>query len=194
LLVPVVLALFAFPGTAHAHTTIKGLGEFANGIVHPLTTPAHVLILLGLGLLAGQHPPLNLKPLMLVFAPLLAIALALTTTGLVQSVYPPILICLALGLGALVALAVPVPPLASRTLFALAALAIGFDSAVESNSTAAVVKTLLGTWLIVVFVVCDLAYYVSLGAGKKWIAVGIRVIGSWIIAISLLVLAFSLRK
>jgi hypothetical protein len=73
-------------------------------------------------------------------------------------------------------------------------MAIGLDSAVESNSTASAVKTLLGNWIILVVMVCDVAIYVSLGGEAKWLKVALRIAGSWIIAISLLVLAFSIRR
>ena len=40
------------------------------------------------------------------------------------------------------------------------------------------------------------AYYISMAAetGKLWLRIGIRVAGSWIVAITLLILAFALRK
>ena len=33
-----------------AHTTFPGLGEYGSGFLHPFTTPAHLLVLLALGL------------------------------------------------------------------------------------------------------------------------------------------------
>ena len=193
-LLPAFLFLFAFPANAHAHTTIKGVGELVSGLVHPLTTPTHLLILLGLGLLVGQQTPLNLKTPMQVFMPLSAAALLLTMTGAITGVYQPVLVCLALGVASLVALEQKVPSLVLRLLFAAAAIAIGFDSAPEAASLTADLKTILGTWISLIFVLCDLAIYVSYCSSKKWLMVGVRIIGSWIIAISLLVLAFSLKK
>ena len=55
-------------------------------------------------------------------------------------------------------------------------------------------KTLLGTWIMVVFLVFDIAYYTSLATRNQWPRVAIRIVGSWIISISLLVLAFSLSQ
>ena len=191
----VVLAVLVFlPASAHAHTAIKGLGEVINGLIHPVLTPSHVLILLGLGLLAGQQVPRNLKTPMLVFLPLSAAALLLTMTGLVTTVYPPILICIALAAGAVVALEASLPRLVSMALFAAAAIAIGFDSAVETGSAVAQLKTLLGTWISLGLLVFDIAFYVSFLTKPKWQKIGVRVVGSWLIAISLLVLAFSLRR
>lgn len=193
-LLPVLLVLFAGPATALAHTQVEGVPDVLNGLLHPLGTPSHLLILLGLGLLAGQQSPLNLKTPLLAFLPLSAAALLLTITGAITSVYPPVLIGLALCAGALVALEAPLPRLACMALFAAAALALGFDSAVETGSRAAVLQRLFGTWLSLSLVVFNLAYYVSLWAKAKWQKVGIRVLGSWLIAISFLVLAFSLRR
>ena len=53
-----------------------------------------------------------------------------------------------------------------------------------------------GTWLALLLILLNVSHYVSLAAekNKQWLHIAIRVAGSWILAISLLVLAFSLRK
>ena len=43
-------------------------------------------------------------------------------------------------------------------LSAAAAFAIGFDSAPEPSSTGVLIKTLLGTWVMVMFLIFDVAY------------------------------------
>ena len=91
-----------------------------------------------------------------------------------------------------VALEKPLSPWACRTLSAAAAFAIGFDSAPEPSSAGGLLKTLLGTWVMVIFLVFDIAYYTSLAMRGSWSRVGVRVLGSWIIAISLMVLALLL--
>ena len=193
-LLSALVLFFAVPATAHAHTQVEGVGDVLNGLLHPLTTPSHLLILLGLGLLAGQRAPLNLKTPMMTFLPLAAIALLLTMTGAVKTVYPPVLIAIALIAGILVAMEARPPRLAYIALFAAAAVAIGLDSAVESGDTVAMLKRLFGTWVSLGLMVFNLAYYVSLLAKQKWQKIGVRVVGSWLIAISFLVLAFLLRR
>jgi urease accessory protein len=190
---PVVL-LLALPARAGAHTAIGGVGDFFGGVLHPLTTPTHLLVLIGLGLLVGQHSPLQLKIPLAVFIPVSALALLFTTTGGVKTVYPPILIGIALVAGVLVALGKPLPAIASGTLFALAALALGLDSAVETGTPMSIAKTLLGTWVGLILTVADSAYYLSFFTKEKWQQVGIRVAGSWITAASFLILAFALRR
>ena len=178
---PVAL-LLALPATADAHTVISGVGDYFSGVLHPLTTPEHVLVLLGLGLLLGQHSLLNLKTALTVFVP----ASALDQAGGGQGQ--------ALTTGALVALAKSPGIWVCRGLFALAALALGLDSAVESGIALVITKTLLGTWTGLILAVADVAYYASLFNQRQWQQVGLRVAGSWITAASFMILAFALRR
>ena len=179
---------------AHAHLTVEGVGEVANGALHPLMTPAHALVILSLGLLFGQQVPLKLKLPIRIFAPVSAAALLFTLSGRVTEVDQPVLIGIALVAAILVALEIKMPSWVGVILCAAAAMAIGLDSAVDTGSTVAVLKTLAGTWLSMNAAVFYLAVCASNAEDRKWARVGIRVLGSWIIAIALMVLAFSLRK
>lgn len=173
---------------------LQGANEILSGALHPLTTPVHVLILIGLALLLGQQIPLKLKQPMLVFAPLSAIALVLTTIGRGTELYQPLMIGIALCIAILVALEKKIPPTLLCSFCALAGISIGLDSGLQSDSTTVITKTLLGTWITINAVVGYLALCVSNGAEKPWARIAMRVVGSWIVAISLMVLAFSLRK
>lgn len=53
---------------------------------------------------------------------------------------------------------------------------------------------MFGTWVSLLLILMDVPFYISLGIKKKWVQIAVRVLASWIIAIALLVLAFSLRK
>ncbi len=191
---PILLVSLLLQSAAQAHLAVEGAGEIGNGALHPLLTPAHALILLGLALLIVQRVPLDLKRPMMVLAPVSAVALLLTTTGMLTSVYQPILIGIAMLIATLVALDLKVSPRIGQVVSAVAAIGIGLDSGLDKGPTLIALKTLLGTWISINLVVPYLAICVSHGADKTWARTGIRVIGSWIIAISLLVLAFSLRK
>jgi len=175
--------------------TVQGMNHFVGGALHPLTVPAHVLILLGLGLGMGQHVPLRLGLALRCFASCSALGLALTMTPWMPGVPPGVLAGIALVAGVLVALEMELPPLARGTLLAGGALAIGLDSG-QSGGVGAELSALLGTWLGLLIYLLNIAHYVSLAAErrKQWLQIGIRVAGSWIAAISLLVLAFALRK
>jgi urease accessory protein len=189
------LGFFLIPiSTAHAHLTVEGVGEVANGALHPLMTPAHVLVILSLGLLVGQQVPLDLKSPMRIFAPASAVALLLTLGGWVGEVDQPVAVEVALLAAALVALEIKIPAWVGGGLCVAAAFAIGLDSAVDTGSTTSVLKTLAGTWLSLNAAVFYIAVCASNAEDRKWARIGIRVLGSWIIAIALMVLAFSLRK
>jgi hydrogenase/urease accessory protein HupE len=190
----VIVLFLLFPAAAEAHMAIPGVGDFVNGMAHPLRTPTHLLILIAFGLWLGQRQPTDLRTPMFVFIPVSGVALLITATGKIPFVYPPLLIGIALGTAILVVLEKPVPRWVCGGLFALAALAIGLDCAVETGSAMTVAKTLLGTWFSLVVVLFNLGAYLSLAMKRKWMRIGIRVMGSWITAITFLTLAFYLKK
>jgi urease accessory protein len=188
--------LLAMPAHAQAHMTAPGMGDFISGLLHPWMTPTHVLILLSLGLWLGQHLPLRVGLPLKVFIPGAALGLALSTVHWFTFVPPPVLVAISLVAGTVVALKARLSGPSAAVLLAVAALAIGLDSGVETGTGFTVFKTLLGTWVSLGIGLLNLGYYVSLASDrkKKWISIGIRVAGSWIVAISLLMLAFALRK
>jgi urease accessory protein len=192
---PAPLLLLACAAQAQAHTA-AGMNRFTGGALHPLTMPLHVLILLGLGLLLGQHAPLRMARPLCVFAPAVALALALTPTGWVSAVHPAVLAGIALASGIVVAVGRRIPSAASASLLAAGAFAMGLDSMVESGGPGDTAAALAGSWCALVLALVNVAFYASLAAAtdRKWVHTALRVVGSWIAAISLLLLAFSLRK
>lgn len=181
------------PAKAWAHSQIQGMGEFSGGLIHPLLTPSHLLILLALGLWLGQQQPLRLRVPMAVFVLFSGAGLLLTPWIPLPVAAQPWLAGMALAVALLVVAAARLPRSVLPPLFALGALAIGLDSTVEGAAPAKAAMTLLGTWLSVNLCILNFAYYVSLCPQRKWVQTGIRVAGSWIAAVCLLVLAFSLK-
>ena len=180
---------------AGAHTAVPGMGEFASGFLHPLLTPPHVLALLAYGLLLGQREPLRLQVPIVVFAGTAAAGLALTFSGGVAGVYPPVLIAVGLYAAGLVVLARSWPAWLLMATGAVVALTVGLDSGVDAGTpTAAAMKILFATWISLALFVVNAAFYVSLLPKVQWAQTGIRVAGSWIVAIALLMLAFALRR
>lgn len=49
------LPLLAGAGPVHAHSPVPGIEGIYVGAIHPFSTPSHVLLMVGLGLLAGAH-------------------------------------------------------------------------------------------------------------------------------------------
>jgi hydrogenase/urease accessory protein HupE len=189
-----IIGLLALPAPAQAHTQIQGAGDIVGGLLHPLTAPAHVLILLGLGLFCAQRTSRRSLTPLAAFALALALALPLTMTSLLAAVPMPVLSGIALVIAAAVALRKPIPIPASCALFAMAAIAIGLDSGVEKGTHLTIIKTLFGTWLGAIALLTCVTVYVGYLPRKEWVKIGLRVLASWIFAISLLMLAFSWRK
>ena len=181
--------LILTPQPAYAHGQIPGIGDLLNGLLHPLITPAHILILLALGLYLGQQPSLKLKPLVIAFGCASACGLLVATKAGLDGISPPFIIFLAMGIATLVAFEKPAPVVTRVLLCVAAAAVLGLDSSPESGTASMMIKMLLGTWISLLVLVCDVAFYASL-CQKKWLKIGIRILGSWIIAISFMVLAF----
>lgn len=193
LAVPAVLASSTAP--ASAHIMMEGAGEITNGALHPLMTPAHVLVLLAAGLLCGQSArDKDANPLR-VFAPVLAVALLATLAPFLSGeLWEPVVIGMSVVLAALVALGIRLPRVTVMVLTILSAVVLGLDSGAEAETVAAEVKTLAGTWVTASALVFYVSACASNAEGKPWARTAIRVLGSWIVAIGLMVLAFALKK
>ncbi len=136
--------------------------------------------------------PLRVKRPLAVFATSAALALGLTAAGVGGEIPQPVLCVIALCLGGLVALGKTLPPLLIHALCLASALALGLDSGVETGGWAAITKTLVGTWAGLILLTLYPALASSNATGKPWAGTGVRILGSWIVAVSLMVLAFSL--
>jgi len=182
------------PTHALAHGAVPGMKGLVSGLIHPLMTPAHGLLLLATGLLAGQLASRRLGPLMLWFMPCSALALALTARLAMPSWMQLVVLLLALVYALLLAVSVRLPNTAVAGLFATAAAALGLDSGVADGATArSVLVTLAGTWIGLNLFAINLAYYTAILPRKVWVLTGIRVVGSWIAAICFMVIAFASR-
>ena len=180
--------------TPLGHIAVKGLGSLGNGALHPFVTPPHVLGIVALGLLFGQRLPFRLKKPMAALAAGSAAGLLATLSGWPESVPPALILACALAIAGWITLerTAPVPALAAAG--ALLGFLIGLDSAAEAAGPMKVSQSLIGTWLGLNAAVGYLALCVSYSKNRPWARIAIRVAASWIIAITLLILAFSLRQ
>ena len=175
-----------------AHGSIEGVGDLWNGLLHPLRSPAHLLVLLTLGLLGGQNS--RNKPAIIAF--LAASFAGLCCIGGAIVPEPPAwLPSLISGLlGVLAAISLTTPVLAECLLFAVAGLVLGLDSAPDGATGWALFKILLGVWVGLAVLVLNLVNYAAMCPKKRWIAIAFRILGSWVAAISALSLALSLKR
>jgi urease accessory protein len=186
----VILTLFAAK-PALAHAPIKGIGTFYNGLLHPAMVPAQLLLLVGLGLLLGQHAPQPSRSGWFAFVAAFWIGLA-AQQGLGVRMPETVLLALALIAGLLVVLERPFGTAAVIILMGAAGLGIGLDSPPDSAPQREVWLALAGTAIGGVL----LLSYIGGGAAalvRPWQRIGIRVAGSWTAASAamVLVLAFA---
>lgn len=157
----------------------------------PLAVPAHILALVVLGLLIGRQgaPFVTLA----CFVAGLAAGLAALALAVGQTPAIDVLLLATALVGALVALARPLPMLIVMLLAAVIGLALGLDSPPETISISAARVMLIGTWIGASLVLALLAIgasYLTLW----WLQIGVRIVGSWIAASAILVLALRFAR
>jgi urease accessory protein len=168
---------------------MSGLPQaFVEGFLNPLLTPAHALMLLALALCVGQRKS---RAVLLVFAIGLIggfVAIALAIEAMWARV---VLLAVAAALGAMAA-AAWAPKLFAWPLAAIAGAALALDSPPQAVTIAAAYATLAGTALgacAMLFVIVTIASH----ANADWQRLGLRILGSWVAASAILVLAVQLR-
>lgn len=177
--------------TAWAHSPIQGIGNFYNGLLHPILVPAHLLLLIAVGLLLGQQGPKRVELALGGFATAIVVGLVMAWFSIGIG-----LETLVLALSAAVGLLVAISPQMALpwcvVIALLAGLFLGIDSAQEELSGKDKLVTLFGSGVAIYFLTLyplALAEYFN---KKAWQKIGTRIMGSWIAASSLLVLALSI--
>ncbi len=181
------------PAAAHAHLVNTGLGPFYDGISHFALTPEDLLPALALALLAGQQ---GARAGRLALFTLSAAWLAGGLAGIsLASRDSAVSLTTAsfIALGGLVAAEIRIPPAW------LAGLAAALGGVHGFLNGAAMSQAKLGA-LGIAGIVCALFVAVALAAAQvvairaPWGRVAVRVAGSWIVAVGLLLLGWSFRS
>jgi urease accessory protein len=180
-------ALVAAAGPAAAHTPNERLGDFWGGFLHPLTTLEHLPAVLALGILAGQQGRCLSRRALVALPVAFGAGSALAALAPLPGVVPILNRASFVVLGGLVAGAWRLPAGAALSLVAAAGLFHGW----ENSGAIPVGRRLLfgaGATAAVSFLLTIVAaVLVSLPAG--WTRIVPRVLGSWIAAIGVLILA-----
>jgi len=122
--------LAAGASAAHAHTTVREVGDFYAGVLHPLTTLEHVLPFAALGLLIGQQGR-KASSAVVVFSGMLMLG-ATSALWIPAVPYLALLnICSVVLFGALIAAARPLPVAITQ------GIAIVFGFSTTASQTAA---------------------------------------------------------
>ena len=180
-----VLALTALLGS---HVEIADAEGFRAGLEHPFAVPAHVIALTACGLLAGQRDPGRHDALAVVFIAALIGGLAALALGVGETPAGDVLVAAAAIAGLLVAIGRPLSMLLEFFVVAAIGAAIALDSPPEVVSLRTANVMLIGTGLgaaILAIVVAEIAAALT----RDWQRIGLRVLGSWIAASAVLVLA-----
>jgi len=169
---------------------------FWQGCLHPLIVPAHLMVLLALGLLLGQQDKSLLRTGLINF--LLSLSLALVLTRVLPRIQHSdlSLLGLALSLGSLVILKLHLNLALMLTLSVMTGGLIGLDSAITALpglDKSKIYLQLLGTGLSATLILSLLAL-LSFYLNKLLAGIAVRVIGAWVTAGSLMVLALLLNK
>jgi hydrogenase/urease accessory protein HupE len=180
--------LLAAPARAHLVTT--GLGPFYDGITHLAVSPTDLMAVIALALLAGLGGPVRARA---VVATLPAAWLVGGLVGLLagEELLLPLVLALALlVLGVLVAADARLPRLAAAVLAGAAGILFG---GLNGTALAAAGSGPLGLVGIVTAatVILFLLAATAVSAKAPWQRIVVRVAGSWIAAIAILMLGWS---
>ncbi len=182
----ILVAMILSSGPAVAHAPIKGIGAFYNGLLHPLFVPAHLLLLISLGLLLGQHAPKLSRSGWAGFVLALCVALA-GGYALGATVSLPALLLVALLAAAFVIFDRPFAAPLAAVIGIAVGLGIGLDSMPETASGRQAWLGLIGSGIGAVLILSYVGGFTA-ALDRPWHRIAIRVAGSWIAASALIVL------
>jgi len=165
------------------------LQAFVEGFLNPWLTPAHVLTLLALALCVGQQKRRGAA--LFIFALALAVGFLAIVLAVETTPARMVLLADAAVLGVMAAAAWAPKPLV-WLLAATAGTALALDSPPQAVTIAAAYATIAGTAVGACAMLVAVATVASY-ANADWQRLGLRIVGSWIAASAILVLAVQLR-
>jgi urease accessory protein len=185
-----LLIALLVPSVAAAHP-IKGVGDFYAGMLHPLTALEFLLPWIALALFAGQQGrkasllTLGIFPLALVSGAGLALVVP------APAWVPAVSLAVIPLLGLAVALAFSCPSTVTILLVAIVGSLHGLANGSEITASMSAWRFIPGLAAAAILI---LTYGIGLvrSLHKPWTRIAVRVVGSWIAAIGILVCAFKL--
>jgi len=188
----VAILLSVGPGVARAHLVTSGLGPFYDGALHLLLSPGDLLGLLALALLAGLRGPAagRLAVMALPIAWVLVGMVGLGVPTVLEPSWPGALSYMLVGV--LLAANLALPP------WVVGALAAGYGALHGLLNGSALAAIAAGWPELLGIVTTVLMLTLLIGAAvvplrAEWGRLVVRVIGSWVAAIGLLMLGWTLH-
>ncbi len=180
--------LLVLPVTVMAHTISKTVGDFYGGILHTFLVMAHIFPLIALSIIAGQQGPKAAgKGLTFFLAALFAGAVAAFYTQPVTAIFYLNLISF-IVLGILAALSLKLPLWLFYSVIFFFGFTHGYQNGMELHQTQSPVLFLTGL-LAGGLILYTLIAAITVSVKKEWFQIALRVIGSWVAAMGLMLIA-----
>lgn len=187
--------LLASPVEVSAHSALAGGNALYEGMLHPVFVPAHLLLLIALGLFLGQQGPERNQAALLLFSISTILGLIVAWLFVSDLAVEPYLLCAAAIFGLLVAANCSVIKSLILTFATLAGLTLGMDSAQQTLSGLDRLIALIGSAVgIMLLIAGPLLVVDNINKNKPWQHIGVRIVGSWVAASALMILALSLSQ
>jgi hydrogenase/urease accessory protein HupE len=181
------------PGSVLAHSPVEGVNSFYNGILHPAFIPAHLLLLLSLGIFFAQHGLDRYRSALSVF--LVATLFGLTVAWFVSFTSVDFyLLSGSVILGLLIAVNLFIADYLLLLIATFTGFCLGIDSAQETLYGMEKLVSLLGSGVGILLLLTIPLVLVDNLKKNKWQRISVRIVGSWIAASAFLVLALSISS
>ncbi len=188
----VVAACWFAASSAHAHLMNTGFGPFYDGLAHPLLTPEDLLPVAALALLAGQSGPRAGRWVLFGLPAAWLLGMIVGRAVPISTGAAWLTSSLTIALGVLVAAdrKLPLPVVAG------CALLLGIVHGEQNGASLAPAgfgAAGLSGIAVTLFVVAALVSGAVVSLRRPWSRIVVRVAGSWIAAIGLLMLGWAVR-
>ena len=185
-------AMLSMPAVARAHLTDTGLGPIYDGIAHLLLSFDDLLPVVALALLAGLNGA-RAGRFVLFILPVAWLAGGIAGVLAASAAPPPIVTSLSLlALGVLTAASARLRPALVVVLAATLGITQGWLNGAGIAATGREASGLFGI-AGTIFVVVALATALVVSLHRPWTRIAVRVAGSWLAAVGLLMLGWGLR-
>lgn len=187
------LSTLIIPETLLAHGSFEGVGGFLNGFLHPLVIPAHLLLLIAIGLFLGQQEPEVVESAFHILPVTIFVGLVIAWFS-IGTEMEILLLTLSLTVGLIIAIKPHIKSSISVAIVLLTSFFLGIDSPQEELFGTDKLLTLFGSGVAIYFLTLLFMALAEYFNKKEWQKIGVRIIGSWVAASSLLVLSLSLSE
>lgn len=184
--------LLCIPSVAFAHLVNSGLGPIYDGALHLLLSPGDLLGLVAFAMLSGLR---GAKAGRLTVVGMTVAWLLAGLIGLRMPAVPPMPLLLVVSLvvpGAMVAFDVKLPPVFIALLAALFGLLHGLQNGAALSATGAGTAALSGI-VMTVLLTSLLISAAIVPIEAAWSRIAVRVLGSWVAAVGILMFGWMAR-